>query len=156
MGAAAAGAAASGLGFAVLSGRVLAGYCLDRWNVGWVAWFLLTIAGVGALLLATESSAWVQPGVLLIGFGVGTEGDLLAFLLSRRFPLRSFGTVYGLLFSVHALGAGVGGLLAGASYDWSGGYALWLVSAAAMLIAAGIIALASERNAVLALPAANR
>lgn len=146
MSAAAAGAAASMLGVSVILGRVIAGYFLDRWDAGWVTFILLTLAAMGALLLWTGSPALVMPGAILIGFGVGTEGDLLAYLLGRRFPVRSFGSVYGTIFGVHAFGAGVGGMLAGAMFDIGGSYAGWLVLAAVALALAGLIALVTERG----------
>jgi MFS family permease len=146
MSVAAAGASASALGISVILGRVAAGYLLDRWDAGWVTWILLTLAALGALLLWTGTPALVLPGAILIGFGVGTEGDLLAYLLGRRFPVRSFGSVYGMIFGVHAFGAGVGGMLAGALFDLTGNYAAWLVLAAVALCVAGLIALVTERN----------
>lgn len=142
----AAGATASALGISVILGRVVAGYFLDRWDAGWVTWILLTLAGLGALLLWTGTPALVLPGAILIGFGVGTEGDLLAYLLGRRFPVRSFGSVYGMIFGVHAFGAGVGGMLAGAMFDLTSSYTTWLLFAAAALSMAGLIALLTERN----------
>lgn len=146
MSVAAAGATASALGISVILGRVVAGYFLDRWDAGWVTWILLTLAALGALMLWSGAPALVLPGAILIGFGVGTEGDLLAYLLGRRFPVRSFGSVYGAIFGVHAFGAGVGGLLAGAMFDLTGGYATWLLLAAVALAMAGLIALVTERK----------
>lgn len=146
MSVAAASATASALGISVILGRVAAGYFLDRWDAGWVTWILLTLAGLGALLLWTGAPSLVLPGSILIGFGVGTEGDLLAYLLGRRFPVRSFGSVYGMIFGVHAFGAGVGGMLAGAMFDLTGSYDTWLLFAAAALCVAGLIALLTERN----------
>lgn len=141
-----AGVIASSLGFSVIFGRIITGYLLDKWDAGWITWILLTLASLGALCLWTENPVLLVPGAMLIGFGVGTEGDLLAFLLGRRFPARSFGSVYGAIFGVHALGGALGGVLAGASYDWTGGYSSWLLSAALALAIAGLIALATERN----------
>lgn len=146
MNVAAAGATASALGISVIMGRVVAGYFLDRWDAGWVTWILLTLAGLGALLLWAGTPSLILPGAILIGFGVGTEGDLLAYLLGRRFPVSSFGSVYGMIFGVHAFGAGVGGMLAGAMFDLTGSYGTWLLFAAAALCVAGLIALLTERN----------
>lgn len=143
-----AGATASALGLAVIGGRVIAGHLLDRWDAGWVTFLLLAFAATGALLLGTGVAALALPGAILIGFGVGTETDLLAYLLGRRFPLRSFGSVYGTIFAVHALGAGVGGILAGTLFDATGGYGIWLSLASAALLGAAIIAFVTERGFV--------
>lgn len=141
-----AGATAAALGVAVIVGRVVAGYLLDRWDAGWVAFFLLAFAGTGALLLWTGLPQLAVFGAIFIGFGVGTEGDLLAYLLGRRFPVRDFGSVYGTIFAVHAFGGGVGGVLAGGLFDATGGYSAWLLLAATALFAAGAVALATERG----------
>jgi predicted MFS family arabinose efflux permease len=141
-----AGATAAALGVAVIVGRVLSGHLLDRWDAGWVAFFLLAFSGMGALLLWTGLPQLAVAGAALIGFGVGTEGDLLAYLLSRRFPIRNFGSVYGTIFAVHAFGAGVGGVFAGGLYDATGGYSAWLLVAASALFMAGAVALATERG----------
>lgn len=148
MSVATAGAVASALGIAVIGGRVVAGQLLDSWDAGWVGWLLLTFASLGALLLWTGLPWLVVPGTMLIGFGVGTETDLLAYLLGRRFPVRSFGSVYGTIFAVHALGGGVGGMLAGAMYDLTGSYASWLLLASVALALAGLISLLTERKVV--------
>lgn len=141
-----AGAIASSLGFSVIFGRIATGYLLDKWDAGWITWILLSLAAFGALCLWTANPALLVPGAMLIGFGVGTEGDLLAFLLGRRFPSGSFGSVYGTIFGVHALGGGLGGLLAGASFDGTGSYSIWLLYSSAALATAGLIALATERD----------
>lgn len=141
-----AGGIAASLGLSVIIGRLIAGFMLDRWDAGWVTWLLLTLAALGVLALWTGQPALILPGAMLIGFGVGTEGDLLAYLLGRRFPVRNFGSVYGAIFGIHALGAGVGGLLAGTLFDWTGSYDLWLLLASGGLALSGLIALVSERN----------
>lgn len=141
-----AGAIASALGIAVIGGRVVAGHLLDAWDAGWLAWALLTLAALGALLLWTGLPWLIVPGTMLIGFGVGTETDLLAYLLGRRFPVRDFGSVYGTIFAVHAFGGGVGGMLAGAMFDLTGSYASWLLLASVALALAGLIGLLTERG----------
>jgi predicted MFS family arabinose efflux permease len=143
-----AGAVASALGISVIAGRILTGYLLDHWDAGWVTWILLTFSSLGALCLWSGHDNLIVPGVVLIGFGVGTEGDLLAFLLGRRFPAHRFGSVYGTIFGVHALGGALGGIIAGASFDATGSYAVWLLGASVALALAGLIALATERNFV--------
>lgn len=146
MDAAAAGGAASLLGAVVLASRLMTGLMLDRWDAGWVTALLLGLTAVGALLLWSGVSGLILPGCVLLGLGVGTESDLLAYLIGRRFGVRSFGSAFGAVFAIHALGAGLGGFLAGVIFDVTGNYALWLVTAAAALILGAIIALVTERG----------
>ena len=141
-----AGAIASILGISVIFGRVFTGYLLDRLDAGAVTAVLLLLSAAGMVMLWSATPILVVPGAILVGLGVGTEGDLLAYLLGRRFPVSSFGSVYGAIFAVHAFGGGLGGFLAGLFFDWSGSYAIWLAFAAAQLIGAAAIALLTERN----------
>lgn len=144
-----AGAVASALGISVILGRLATGYLLDKWDAGVIACILFLLAACGTLALAAGGLAFTLAGALLVGFGVGTEGDLLAYLLGRRFPARQFGSVYGAIFGVHALGGALGGLLAGASFDWAGSYDAWLVSAAMALTISAIIAYFTERGVMI-------
>jgi len=141
-----AAAIASALGFSVIAGRLATGYLLDHWDAGWITCLLFTLASLGALALWTGMARLQLPGAMLIGFGVGTEGDLLAYLLGRRFAARNFGSVYGTIFGVHALGGALGGIIAGASVDLTGSYAAWLLLASGCLLGAGAIAFLTERN----------
>jgi MFS family permease len=143
-----AGHVASLLGFAVLVSRVFTGVLLDRWDAGWVTTLLLSMAALGAVLLWSGEAALIIPGAMLLGLGVWTEADLVAYLLSRRFPVHVFGRAYGAIFSVHVLGVGSGGYIAGLLFDATGGYEVWLLCAAAALAGAALIAFITERNVV--------
>lgn len=143
---AAAGRAASLLGVVVLASRLLTGLMLDRWNAGWVTAGLLGLTAAGVMLLWSALPELVLPGCLLLGLGVGTESDLMAYLIGRRFGVRRFGSVFGAVFAIHALGAGLGGFLAGVIFDVTGNYSLWLLAAAAALFMGGTIALGTERR----------
>jgi MFS family permease len=79
--------------------------------------------------------------ICLIGLAAGAEYDLLAFMVARYFGMKSYGGIYGVLYSCFALGAGVGPVSFGANFDRTHGYAeslhlaagLFLVPALAML-----------------------
>lgn len=110
-------------GAALIGGRILSGFLLDWVHARYVAasFFLLPLVGIVVLLLGPgpkEASA----GVMLIGLGVGAEGDLMAFLASRYLGMRSFGEIYGYFFSIFMLGAGVGPLAMGIWYDRARSY----------------------------------
>jgi MFS family permease len=61
--------------------------------------------------------------ICLIGFSVGVEYDLLAYLTSRYFGLRSYATIYGFLYVFFGIGAGVGPMLFGWAYGADKSYA---------------------------------
>src|SRR5271155_2688095 len=81
---------------------------------------------------ALASAAGIFPvvGMVLLGMGLGTEIDLIAFLITRYFGQRAFGQIYGYFFMIFGLGSGVGPLLGGVTYDRAGSYNPALIGAA--------------------------
>jgi nitrate/nitrite transporter NarK len=59
---------------------------------------------------------------IVLGLAMGAEGDVIAYLTSRYFGLRSFGQIYGLAFAAFALGGTSGPYLMGAVFDCTGSY----------------------------------
>ena len=126
-------------GTALIAGRLLSGFLLDRIHAPYVAavFFLAPLMGI-AVLLTTVRPVGAALGTVLVGIGVGAEVDLIAFLLSRYLGMRSFGEIYGYLFSIFMLGAGLGPFAMGVSYDRTGSYKLMLVCFAFALALAGL------------------
>jgi MFS family permease len=132
--------AASLLGGALLLGRVGAGYLLDHFFASAVASTFFCGAAFGFVLLwsgMTGSLAFAA--AFLVGLGMGAEGDIIAYLVSRYFGLRAFGEIYGYAFAAFTLGGVVGPLLMGVGFDTTGSYRFVL----------GIFVLASLSAAVL-------
>lgn len=126
-------------GLSTLAGRLLAGWLVDRVFASYVAsaFFLAPIAGFA--LLASAVGPLAGLGVILFGLGLGTEVDLIAFLVSRYFGQRSFGELYGYFFMVFGLGSSVGRFLGGWVYDLTGSYNAAFVGAGAALVAAVVL-----------------
>src|ERR1700730_10387663 len=99
----------SAAGLALIVGRLLAGWIIDRVFAPYVAVFFLVSPGIGLLILGIQPQG-VPPlvGALLIGLGIGGETDLLSYMVSRYFGLRKFGTIYGWVFTAALLGNFVG------------------------------------------------
>jgi MFS family permease len=127
------------VGAAVLLGRMGTGYLLDRFFAPRVAVVFFGGAAAGIGLLWMGSTAVILfVGALFIGFGLGAEMDLVAYLISRYFGLRAFGRVYSLIFAAFALAAALGPLIMGAGFDRTGSYrgSLVLFLAATLLASA--------------------
>ena len=126
-------------GTALIGGRLLSGFLLDRIHAPYVAavFFLTPLMGIVVLLTALRPEG-AAVGTVLVGMGLGAEVDLIAFLLSRYLGMRSFGEIYGYFFSIFMLGAGLGPLAMGVSYDKTGSYKLMLVCFAFALALAGL------------------
>lgn len=97
-------------GLAVLGGRIIGGYLIDRFWAPGVAFAFLASPAFALWMLA-------QPGVdantatiaiLMIGFGAGVEYDFMAFMISKYFGMKSYSAIYGAIYAFFALGAGLG------------------------------------------------
>jgi len=73
---------------------------------------------------------------VLLGLGLGTEVDLVAFMISRYLGLRAFGTLYGLFFMMFGLGGASGRFLGGYIFGLAGSYNPALIGAGGVLLVA--------------------
>ena len=124
------------LGISLIFGRVLAGYLMDRFFAPRVAVAFLLGPLVGLTLLASGVAGLPTFfASILVGLATGAEFDVMSYLTSRYFGLRSFGQLYGYFFSVFQLGAAFGPLLMGYAFDLTGQYlvALWVLVGATAL-----------------------
>jgi MFS family permease len=110
--------ALSAAGIALLFGRILSGWCLDRMPGALVAilFFIIPMAGIG-LLAGNFGVPVALAGAVLCGLGVGAEVDIMAFFVSRYFGLRAYGKIYGTMFAAFSFANGFGPLIAGWSFD---------------------------------------
>jgi predicted MFS family arabinose efflux permease len=138
--------ALSMMGASSLLGRLLAGWCLDRFHGPFVSTALLTIAGSGTLLLAEAPTfAVAVVAVVLIGFGLGGEQDVTPFLLSRYFGLRALSTLYGVAWTAMGIAGATGPLLMGRAFDTTGSYTGVLTRLAAVTLTSAAVMLALPR-----------
>jgi predicted MFS family arabinose efflux permease len=138
--------ALSAMGGASLLGRLVTGWLLDRFFAARVSFVLLVMAALGTFLLAGAQSLPV--GVLaavLIGFGMGGEADVIPYMLSRYFGLRSFATLYGLTWTAYACAGAIGPVLMGKAFDSTGSYEALLVRLAGGMLAVATLMLLAPR-----------
>src|SRR5436305_1955353 len=115
--------------------------CWDRFYAPRVASIIFgcAAAGMGLLRLAT-SQDFAFLAAFAIGLGLGAETDIMAYLTSRYFGLRSFGVIYGFMFAGFALAQGSGTYVMGAVFDIAGSYNVALIFfCIATLIGAGLM-----------------
>ncbi len=129
------------VGVALIFGRLIAGYLLDRIFGPYVAvfFFLLPLLGLGMLVQGSSTLAVV--GTILVGLGLGAEVDIIAFLISRYFGMRSFGQIYGYLFAVFMLANGLGPFVMGQVFARSGGYGPAMIAMGVSLVVSSILLL---------------
>jgi MFS family permease len=113
----------AGAGIALIVGRVIAGYIMDRVFAPYVAVAFLVGPMIGLAILGWEVQS-VSPlvGTVMLGLGIGAEVDLLSFLITRYFGVRAFGALHGLMFSGVVLGNAAGAAALGWSFQLLGSY----------------------------------
>ncbi|MGE3143227.1 MAG: MFS transporter [Hyphomonadaceae bacterium] len=130
---------ASLFGFGSMIGRVGTGFVLDRLK-GPVAGALPFLCGAcGALLLVVYGPHSAVIAVLLVGFAMGAEVDIMAYFVSRYFGVRHHGAIFGWIYGVVALGGASAPLLVAALRDHLGDYDLGFTIAAAALIFSALL-----------------
>jgi MFS family permease len=140
IGAEGAAIALSSLGAAILLGRLVTGWLLDRFFAPRVAICLLTLAALGVFLLSTAHSlATGLVAVVLIGVGMGGEGDVTPYLLAKYFGLKSFATLYGFTWTAYAIAGAIGPVLMGNAFDSTGSYGPFLLLLAAVSLGAAAL-----------------
>ena len=141
-----AAAAVSVMGGASLLGRLVTGWVIDRFFAGWVSFGLLAMAAAGTYVLAGAQTFLAgAAGAALIGFGMGGEADVIPFMLSRYFGLRSFTTLYGLTWTAYAIAGAIGPVVMGVAYDSTGSYERLLTGLSAVMLAVAALMLVAPR-----------
>ena len=97
-------------GLAVLGGRVIGGFLIDRYWAPAIAFIFLSSPAIALYLLSGDvvSSEVATVSILMIGFGAGVEYDFLAYLVAKYFGMRSYASIYGGLYAFFGIGAGFG------------------------------------------------
>ena len=128
-------AAVSVSGLCIIVGRILSGWCLDRFSGTVVAVSFFVVPMLGIVMLGAGGGTLVPiAGAALCGLAVGAEIDLMAFFVSRYFGVRAYGRVYGAMFCLFAAGNGVGPFIGGLSIHRLHSYGPALMAFEAMLL----------------------
>lgn len=132
--------AASMMGLLTLGGRLLTGVLLDRFAGSKVTGIFFGVAAIGVALLSqahTVSTAFTAAA--LIGLGMGAEADVMPYLVSRYFGLRSFSEIYGYTFTAYALAGALGPLAMARSFDRFHSYTGALVALAVAMFTGALV-----------------
>jgi len=134
--------AASLFGAASIVGRVVNGYLVDRFFAPRVAAVLFGGATAGvAILWSGLTGGAVFLAAALLGLAIGAESDVMPFLVSRYFGMRSMAELYGCIFGSYTLGNATGRYLFGTGFDATGSYRTPLACAFGVLVLAVIATL---------------
>src|SRR5262245_16384261 len=93
---------------------------------------------ISCVLYALHPNAAIVSAILL-GFLLGAEFDVLAFLIKRYYGNVAYGRAYGIIFGVFYLGSGLGITGLAWMHQVSGNYNTGLYTAAAVLVTSAIL-----------------
>jgi MFS family permease len=110
-------------GGAGIIGRLCTGFLIDRFPAERIQTFILFLSAAGTLILAySGTSAVALVGAALLGIGLGSEADIVPYLLARYFGRKHFSVLYGLTWTAYAIGGATGPMVIGHLYDREGSY----------------------------------
>lgn len=135
-------------GGAGIIGRLFVGLLIDRFSPQRIQTMILVIAALGTLVLAYASSPVVAlAGAMLLGIGLGSEADVLPYLLAHYFGRKHFSVLYGLTWTAYAIGGATGPMFIGRLYDGAGFYQpRFIVYLAAVAFGAAAVSLMLRRS----------
>ena len=126
------GLAVSLIGASLFVGNLLAGWLVDHIAPQRMAWLLMTLPLMAALLLVFgQSLALMLVAAAVLGLATGSDGCLGAFLIRHYFGARFYGQASSTQMLAAAIGGGLAPWLSGLMRDRTGNYTLSLSCAAA-------------------------
>lgn len=140
-------AAAGALGtiaFGLFTGRILTGILLDRFWAGFVAFPMLCLPAISCYILLGNDITFGMAAIaaFLLGFALGSESDLIAFLAGRYFGMAHYGKIYGMLYVPFGFFAAISpAFIYAAIYDSTGSYDAILFPAMFILVFCGALLL---------------
>jgi len=115
--------ALSVMGATGILGRLTTGLLLDRFFAPYVAMFMLGISSVGIFLYMSAATATgALTAAAIVGYGLGSEADVVPYLIARYFGRKHFAALYGLTWTAYAVGGATGPIVVGHFYDRAGSY----------------------------------
>jgi len=107
-------------------GRVIFGFIADRLSkqAAYTLNIVMTIVGVGALMILHDpSQAWLlYVYVIFFGIGFGSRAVIFSALTADIFSGKGFGSILGYSTVAVGVGGALGSWSGGAFYDWTGSY----------------------------------
>ena len=113
---------ASLLGLSNVAGRLVTGYTLDRVQGPLPGLPFLGIGAIALIVLISFGVPGATLAILMLGFTVGAEFDLVAYFTSRYFGLRAYSAIFGWQYGMVAFGAAFAPALLGILRDHLGNY----------------------------------
>lgn len=135
---------------AVIVGRFACGVALDRFPPHLVAAAAMALPGLGCLLIAGPWSGFaiLVVAVCCLGAAWGAEGDVIAYLVARRFDLAIYSTVLSILSAAIGVSSALGALILSRTLTHSDSFNGFLTFAGAAALIGGALFLLLRRRPV--------
>lgn len=132
------------VGIVGIVSRISAGFLLDHLptNLLGTIVFLLPVGGCALMLGDSPSYLMLALGVASFGITIGAEYDVVFYLVSRHFGLKSFASMMGGMLTAGALGGAIAPVITGWMHDIYGDYDQMLMLLM-VLMAMGALAIAT-------------
>jgi MFS family permease len=132
------------VGIVGIVARISAGFLLDIMSARVLGTFVFALPVAGCALLLGDAPGYLVLTLCMVSFGItiGAEYDVVFYLVSRHFGLRSFASLMGGMLTAGALGGAIAPAVAGRLHDVFGDYNPMLM-VLMVLMAAGALAIAT-------------
>ena len=136
------------LSVGMLAGRFVTGLALDRFEPTLVAFITMGLPSLGIFVIASslDGAALLTFAVFCMGFAFGAEGDIVAFLVAKRFGLEVYSSVMGLLTAIMSLSTSLGAGLLSWTLTRTGNYNLFLMISGTTVIIGATLFLVMRRD----------
>ena len=135
-----AAAALSMMGATGILGRLTTGFLLDRYFAPYVSMTMLGVASIGMFTLTTAATpSMALTGTALMGYGLGSEADVVPYLIARYFGRKHFAALYGMTWTAYAVGGATGPVMVGRLYDRFGSYQPRFIAGLALTCVVGAL-----------------
>lgn len=135
------------LSMGMLAGRFLTGVSLDRFNPFITSFVTLALPSLGLFIIASslDDPSVLTAAVFFLGFAFGAEGDIVAYLVARCFPVRIYGSVMGLMTAAMSTSAATGAALLSLTLASTGGFNAFLILSGSSVLVGGTLLLTLSR-----------
>jgi len=111
-------------------GKFSYGLLANRFSAQIVAagMLILPVVTCALLMMPHASVATCLVAISFVGVSSGAQLQLVVYLTTRHFGMRSFGTIFGFISWALTIATGIGPVLAGRIYDKTGSYQLLMMA----------------------------
>lgn len=128
------------VGLSSFAGKLGAGALVDRIQAALLpfAGFALPALAFAFILLGRDHVLPVSAGLVCLGLAGGATLQLSNYLVSRYAGVRHFGKIFGVVSSLMGLAGGIGPVVGGLIFDFTGSYIALMVAGIPLALIAGL------------------